>query len=174
MKKILLLLLIGFLVVPAYGQEAEESPGAATASDGADRADATNATEEPVFPPQSFPEGFYDAMMKRSPFILPSFDETVAAPTGWAQNLSLVSILLVGGEEVLLVADTSTQERFRVRKTENAQGIRLVELTRADNPRETSATLAKDGQQATIRYDDSILTNLPTSVVPNNPALLND
>lgn len=124
------------------------------------------------FPPKAYPADRYDAMKARSPFVLPSFAEEVPAATAnWTSDFRIVSVLKLGDESVVLVKKLSTDERIPIRRQENAQGIRLVELQMSPDPHNVSAVIEMSGEEGTILYDESILSEVPRSVAPSNPAL---
>ncbi len=124
------------------------------------------------FPPTAYPAERYESMKARSPFVLPSFAEEVQAVTAdWTSDFRIVSVLKFGDESVVLVKKLSTDERIPVRKQQNAQGIRLVELQMSPDPHNVSAVIEMSGEEGTILYDDSILSQVPRSVAPSNPAL---
>lgn len=133
------------------------------------------AQEEP-FPPRSLPADRYEGMMARSPFVLPT--APVAAPVvvapEWTNDFRIVSVLTLGEESVVLARKISTDERIAIRRESNAQGIRLVELTMSPDPHNVSARIEMNGNEGTITYDESILSNVPRSVAPDNPALLTE
>ncbi len=129
-------------------------------------------TDDAPFPPEAILPDRYEGMMKRSPFVLPTAEETKSeVAENWASDYQIVSVLQVGGESVVLAKKLSTGERLPIRSKSNAQGIRLLNLQMSSNPREVSAVIEMDGSEGTIQYDPSILSGLPTSVVPGNPAL---
>ncbi len=129
--------------------------------------------EDEPFPPAPFAPGRYEAMMKRSPFVLPTSEVApeVKPATNWTSDFRIVSIMRVGGEYMVLVRQLSTDQRIPVRPRANRQGIRLVDVQMSPDPRGVSATLERDGEQGAVQYDDSVLSQVPHSVVPDNPAL---
>lgn len=131
------------------------------------------AQEEPVFPPAPFAPDHYEAMMKRSPFMLPTPTETgqQAPPTNWSTDFRLVNVMRVNEDYVVLVRQVSTDQRFPVRRAPNNLGIRIIDVRMSPDPRNVAVVLEKDGEEGTVQYDDSILSNVPRSVVPDNPAL---
>ncbi len=129
------------------------------------------AQEEP-FPPQAIPPEHYQDIMARSPFVLPTATEEVKkVDTAWTNDFRIVSVVKSGDETLVLAKKVSTDGRMLIRAKENALGIRLVELKMAPDPRNVSAVVEKGGSQGTIQYDASILSGVPRSVAPNNPAL---
>ena len=127
--------------------------------------------DDASFPPVAYPVERYEAMMKRSPFVLPSFSEEVAVTDNWTEDYRIVSVLKLGNDSVVIVKKISTDERIPVREKENAQGIRLLELEMSPDPHNVSARIEMGGEEGTIQYDESILSDAPRSVAPNNPAV---
>jgi len=128
-------------------------------------------SNEAPFPPEAIPAERYSAMMKRSPFVLPTAGAQEGVSTTWASDYQISSILKVGDQFVVIAKKMSTNERISIRDKDNAQGIRLVKLQMASDPREVSAVIELGGIEATIQYDSTALSNLPRSVAPDNPAL---
>lgn len=134
-----------------------------------------SADDEAVFPPRAFPSDRYDSIMNRSPFVLPTVE--VVKPqvdTSWTDDFRVVSILKMGGENVVLARKLSTDERIAIKTKENPLGLRLVDLKMAPDPNEVVVSVEMHGQPGTIPYDESILAEFPRSVAPNNPALISE
>lgn len=131
-----------------------------------------HAEDEP-FPPVPLPRERYDKMALRSPFVLPTVvtPAVEAAAPEWTSDFRIVSVLSLGDESVVLVRKLSTDERIAFRRQANSLGMRLVELKMSPDPRNVTAVIAVEGKEGSITYDDSILSGLPTSVAPGNPAL---
>ena len=129
-------------------------------------------SEDEVFPPKPIPADRYEAMMKRSPFVLPTVEEvTIEATADWASDFQIVSVMQIAGEPVILTRRLSTDERIPIRLKPNAHGIRLINLRMSPDPREVSAVIEMGEAEGTIQYDPAILSGVPTSVAPGNPAL---
>jgi hypothetical protein len=129
-----------------------------------------HAEDEP-FPPVAIPPERYEKMGQRSPFVLPTATTAEAPAPEWTSDFRIVSVLSLGDESVVLVRKLSTGERVPFRREANALGMKLVELKMASDPRNVSAVIEWNGKEGSISYDDSILSGLPTSVAPGNPAL---
>jgi len=153
MRPLAILCLLGLILGPGYGN--------LWAQDDA----------EP-FPPEAIEPSRYGAMMKRSPFVLPTVEEVkTEAAHDWASDYKIVSILRIEGESVVLAKKLSTSERIPIRTESNAQGIRLLNLQMSSDPREVSAVIEMGGHEGTIQYDPSILSGIPTLPASGNPAL---
>lgn len=128
-------------------------------------------TDNEVFPPVRFPSDRYEEMAKRSPFVLPTFEEEIRVTTNWASDYCIVSVLKIGPESVVIAKKISTDERIPIRTSKNAQGIRLLALQSSSDPHEVSAHVEMEGEEGTLQYDPAILSEVPRSVAPNNPAV---
>lgn len=139
-------------------------------------ASAAGGQEEEAFPPKGFRLDRYEAMMARSPFVLPTAPvevQAVAEPD-WTSDFRIVSVLTLGDEPVVLAKKISTDERIAIRRQDNALGIRLVDITMSPDPHNVSARIEMGGNEGTITYDETILSDVPRSVAPDNPALLTE
>lgn len=123
-----------------------------------------------VFPPQGVAPDRYDAMACRSPFVLPTQEET-AVEAGWASDFQIVSLLKSGDEYVVFAKKISTDERMVIRSRENAHGLRLLKLQMSNNPREVSALIALGEAEGSIEYDPALLSTAPAPAPADHPAL---
>jgi len=127
--------------------------------------------EAEPFPPEAIAPDRYEAIMKRSPFVLPTHEEETRVETTWASDFQIVSILKSGEDLMVLARKVSTGERVPIRTRENALGIRLVKLRMSPDPREVSALIAMGDVEGTIGYDPALLSSIPTPSAADNPAL---
>ena len=130
--------------------------------------------DDAVFPPAPIPPERYEIMMQRSPFVLPTVEVHTEVTTNWASDFQIVSLLKVEGEYVVFAKKISTGERIRIRREDNAQGMRLVKIQMSSDPREVSALLEMGGVEGTIQYAPEILSGLPTPMATGNPALISE
>jgi hypothetical protein len=129
--------------------------------------------EEP-FPPVAYPAERYQSMKERSPFVLPTFATHVEVHTEWTTDYRIVSVLQLGEESIVLAKKVSTNERIPIRAKDNHLGIRLVSVQISPDPNNVSAVIEMGGQEGTIRYDESILSQTPRPASPINPAILSE
>lgn len=128
---------------------------------------------EEIFPPAPNPPGRYAELKLRSPFVLPSFiEQPVVVQSDWTSDFRIVSVLQLGEESVVIARQVSTNERIPIRSKENKLGLRLVSIQLSPDPHNVSALVSKGGEQGSITYDDSVLSDVPRSVAPNNPAVI--
>ena len=130
--------------------------------------------DDTVFPPEPIPPERYEVMMQRSPFVLPTVEIHTEVTTTWTSDFQIVSLLKVEDEYVVFAKKISTDERIRIRREDNAQGIRLVKIQMSSDPREVSAVLEMGGVEGTIHYSPEILSGLPTPMATGNPALISE
>lgn len=128
------------------------------------------ADEAEIFPPQPIPADRFEAMTRRSPFVLPT-DEEPAPVSTWVSDFQIVSILKRGEEFIVLARKVSTGERLPIRTRPDPNGLRLVSLQMSADPREVSAVIALGEAEGTIAYDPALLAQMPNPSASGNPAL---
>jgi hypothetical protein len=106
----------------------------------------------------------FQALLSRSPFSLPTAEETTAAP----DRFSLTGVATINERPVVFVFDKNTQNRLMLEKledSENPSKDRLVELAPSDDPKNLRATVLIEGQRSEIRFSETAF-----SVSPEQPA----
>ena len=107
----------------------------------------------------------FQALLSRSPFSLPTAEETTAAP----DRFSLTGVATINERPVVFVFDKNTQNRLMLEKiedSENSSKDRLVEFSPSDDPKNLRATVLIEGQRTEIRFSDtafSISSEQPAS-----------
>lgn len=132
------------------------APGVSFASETGDL-DAT-----PWLKPRSMEN--FQALLSRSPFSLPTAEETTAAP----DRFSLTGMATINERPVVFVFDKNTQNRLMLEKledSENSSKDRLVELSPSDDPKNLRATVLIEGQRTEIRFSETAF-----SISPDQPA----
>jgi hypothetical protein len=129
--------------------------------------------EETPFPPVAYPPDRYDALARRSPFMLATVEKAPAVQPGWASGFVLAGGAQSEGETFIIVADATANKRFVVTSAPNPDGIRLVKIVMNANPAKVVATIEKGGQQADIRYPPEIIKRFSPELLQNNRAILN-
>lgn len=113
----------------------------------------------------------FQALLSRSPFSLPTAEETTAAP----DRFSLTGAATINERPVVFVFDKNTQNRLMLEKidaSENASKDRLLELFPSDDPKNLRATVLIEGQRTEIRFSDtafSISSEQPAPIPPSVP-----
>jgi hypothetical protein len=108
------------------------------------------AAEPPSESPwaQSRDLGQFSGLLKRSPFSLPTVEES--APL--AQRFSLTGAVALDGENQIFVLDKTTLKRERVSAAPGPSGLQLVEFLPDPDPRKMRATIRLGDQTATIAF----------------------
>jgi hypothetical protein len=111
-------------------------------------------SQEAFTPPEAHPIERYKATWSKHPFTLKTAPSV--APTGsFAQDLVLASMYQVSGETVVIVANTKTRERIRLRNDESApNGMKVKAAFIEDTRKNSSAELVLGGETAVLRYQD--------------------
>ena len=100
----------------------------------------------------------FQALLSRSPFSLPTAEETTAAPDRFA----LTGVATINDRPVVFVFDKNTQNRLMLEKfdgSENPSKDRLVELFPSDDPKNLRASVQIEGQRTEIRFSDNAFTS---------------
>lgn len=100
----------------------------------------------------------FQALLSRSPFSLPTAEETTAAPDRFA----LTGVATINERPVVFVFDKNTQNRLMLEKldgSENPSKDRLVELFPSDDPKNLRASVQIEGQRTEIRFSDNAFTS---------------
>lgn len=110
--------------------------------------------QEAFRPPEAHPIERYKAAWSRNPFTTKTAPSV--APTGsFAQDFVLASMYQVSGETVVIVANTKTRERIRLRNDEPApNGMKVKAVFIEDTRKNSSAELVLGGETAVLRYQD--------------------
>lgn len=117
--------------------------------------------------PQAFPTSRYEASWSKNPFLLKT--TAVSQPTvSFAQDWVISGMYqLPSGKKVVNLMNRQTGERTRVTSDGDEAGeFRLVEATIAPRTSESSAKVAKGSEEATLKYDDQLLSRALSTPAP--------
>jgi hypothetical protein len=125
----------------------------------------------PSFEPKTHGIQRYEAIWKRSPFIV----ETVVVKTsvGLAGRFSLVGIVTVGGKPKAFLVDKTVSDPVKNRllvsvgEASRDSGVELVSVNMDADPRKSSAVIKQGGQQATLTFDASSLAPQGANMIPS-------
>ena len=112
----------------------------------------------------------FQALLSRSPFSLPTAEETTAAP----DRFSLTGVATINERPVVFVFDKNTQNRLMLEKledSENPSKDRLVELAPSDDPKNLRATVLIEGQRSEIRFSETAFSISPDQQAPGPAAV---
>ena len=129
----------------------------------------------------AIPEGYaverYSALWEHSPFSLATVQPQ--AQPSFAQNLALVGIARIEGEDMVTLLNRVSQERFTVGTEPNADGIAVVSVDTDSDPLKTRVSIRKGSEVATVSFDKGLLALTqspppPPAGVPAQPAAPNN
>ena len=115
----------------------------------------------------------FKSLLDRSPFSLPTAEETTAAE----ERFFLTGAATINEKPVVFVFDKNTQNRLMLEKLDGpeAQGRdRLIELSQAIDPKDLSAKVHIEGKVTEIRFSETSFATQPGSspqgfAGPNQP-----
>ena len=105
----------------------------------------------------------FPSLLGRSPFSLPTAEEKVTLD----DRFHLAGAATMGGEQVVFVCDKNTHQRLLLRTDEDGSGNKLVEFLNDPNPKNMRAKVQIAGQNAEIRFSDTVFD---LSQAPQPPA----
>jgi hypothetical protein len=108
--------------------------------------------DAPWLKPRSLQD--FRALLDRSPFSLPTAEETIAAE----ERYFLTGAATINEVPVVFVFDKNTQDRFMLEKLEGPETQtknRLIELAQASDPKNLSAKILIEGRTTEIRFSET-------------------
>jgi hypothetical protein len=103
----------------------------------------------------------YEPMLKRSPFAVASAGAPVGAAPDFAKDLYLANAALSDTDNSAFITVASTTDRnFKeyLSTKGGIDGFSIVSIQWSDRVGETKATIAKDGQVATLSFNEAVLS----------------
>jgi hypothetical protein len=101
--------------------------------------------------PAGFKADRYQKVWERNPFTLVTPVTTQAQPTVF-DKLILLSWLNDGGQDVVFVQNTETNEVQKITKDPNSNNLRLIALHRDADPKKADAILANGAEQGSVKF----------------------
>ena len=126
---------------------------------------AISQAAEPIVP-QSFPTERYERIWKKSPFTVAS----VLAPeavdnTSFADSLSLVGLLTIGGKPLVTVVSNDSQETQLIEADQpNAAGLQVVSFVNNLDPTKVEVVLKKGDATGTLHFSYKEPAAIPPEV----------
>ena len=125
-----------------------------------------SAQEKPKTPPADDaipkPVNFdrYSAMIDRSPFAVATAPTEVAGPPPWSKDLFIANAAHTPDVDLVTISSVSDKSLKEYVTTEkpNDHGYGIANIEWADNPGGTKVTISKDGQLATIGFNESVMS----------------
>lgn len=128
-----------------------------------------SAQDAPDFaPPQPHPVARYEAGWKKNPFMRKTAPAAVAN-AAFAQDLAIGTYFGAVNDPTIVIVNTKTQERIKLRKGETAaNGMTLAEVSIGLNRKETFAQVSMAGEVARLHINEALLQQITTAAAPTN------
>jgi hypothetical protein len=113
----------------------------------------------------------YAAMVDRSPFAVATAPTEAAGPPTWAKDLFIANAAHTPEVDLVTIMSLSDKNMKEYMTTEkpNDHGYGIANIEWSDNPGGTKVTLSKDGQFATIGFNEALTTQGPQPFQPQPP-----
>ena len=114
--------------------------------------------------------GRYEAMLKNSPFAVATAPAPVAQAPAWSKDLYVANAAHTPQLDLVTlmsVSDRNVKEYLSTEKP-NDHGYGIANIEWSDNPGATKVTISKDGQFATIGFNEA-LAGQPNGAMPPSP-----
>lgn len=120
--------------------------------------------QEAFVPPEPHPANRYETVWEKNPFILKTAP-VVEEKKSFAKDLVLHNAFqLPGGEVTVVLANTKTNETFRLKTKEQASnGMKIRSVMLKDPRKDSYVEVEKNGESAVLRYDDTFQKRLLAS-----------
>lgn len=113
----------------------------------------------------------YAAMVDRSPFAVASAPTQVSGPPQWAKDLFIANTGHTPEVDLVTIASVSDKNLKEYLSTQgpNDHGYGIANIEWADTPGGTKVTISKDGQFATIGFNEAVMSQGPQQMQPQQP-----
>ena len=110
----------------------------------------------------------YAAMIERSPFAVATAPTQVVGPPAWAKDLYIANAGHTPEMDSVTISSLSDKSMKEWVTTEgpNEHGYSIANIEWSDTPGSTKVTISKDGQFATVGFNEAILSQNPSSGQP--------
>ena len=115
--------------------------------------------------------GRYQAMLDRSPFAVATAAALPAATPSFAKDLYIANAAKATGED-LVTLNSASDKNFReylTTKAPNEHGFGIANIEWSDRMGATKVTISKDGQFATVTFNQALLSVTPGAGQPSFP-----
>jgi hypothetical protein len=121
--------------------------------------------------PKREPFSHYEPMVKRSPFTVASAGGPVGATPDFAKNLYVANAAhSTDGDYVTIASTVDKNLKEYLNTRETIDGYSVSNIQWSDRVGETKVTITKDGQFATLTFNEALLSQaLPAQPVPQPP-----
>ncbi|MEP7016246.1 MAG: hypothetical protein ABI925_12465 [Verrucomicrobiota bacterium] len=102
----------------------------------------------------------YSAMVARSPFAVASAPTPVSSTPSWSKDLFIANAAHLPESDLVTVMSMSDKNLKEYVSTEgpNDHGYGVANIEWSDNPGSTKVTVSKDGQFATIGFNEALMS----------------
>jgi hypothetical protein len=116
----------------------------------------------------------YKGMLDHSPFAIASAVVAPAATPNFAKDLYVANAARSSDGDMVTIASSSDKEFKKYLTTKNpADGYAIASIEWSDKIGETKVTISKDGQFATLTFNQAVLIQpLPNKPVPPAPGVM--
>jgi hypothetical protein len=115
----------------------------------------------------------YEAMVKRSPFAVASAGAPTGATPDFARDLYVANAAHFASGDFVTVASTTNKDlKEYLNSKETVNGYTISNIQWSDRVGETKVTIAKDGQFATLTFNEALLSQAianPVAPIPPTP-----
>lgn len=114
----------------------------------------------------------YAAMLNHSPFAVATAPVQAPSTPSWSKDLYLANAARTTEADFITVLSGSDKNLHEYVSTiePNSHGYSIANIQWSDQPGETKATISKDGQYATIGFNQALLTT--TAPLPPMPGIV--
>jgi len=122
--------------------------------------------------PKRFNFDRYSGMLNKSPFAVATAVIVPAATPSFARDLFVANAARIPGEDLVTIMSSSdkAQKEFLSTKGPNEHGYAIANIEWSDKPGATKVTIGKDGQFATLTFNQALMASAPPpGAVPPPP-----
>jgi hypothetical protein len=111
----------------------------------------------------------YAAMVEKSPFAVASAPAQVSTVAAWSKDLFIANAAHMPEVDLVTVNSLSDKNlrEYLTTETANEHGYAIASIEWSENPGATKVTISKDGQFATLGFNEAIMSQAPS--IPNAP-----
>jgi hypothetical protein len=113
--------------------------------------------------PKRFNFDRYSGMLNQSPFAVATAVIVPAATPNFARDLFVANAARIPGEDLVTLMSSSDrgQKEFLSTKGPNEHGYAIANIEWSDKPGATKVTISKDGQFATLTFNQALMASAP-------------
>jgi hypothetical protein len=120
--------------------------------------------------PATQPFAHYQAMLQRSPFAVATAGAPLPATPDFAKDLYVANAAhSTAGDFVTLASTTDKNLKEYLNTKETIHGFSISNIQWSDQVGQTKVTITKDGQFATLTFNEALLSQAIQNPVPPNP-----